>query len=74
MPASKKVKTFDQAQDDRWVKETKDRLDKVAKRFDEGEDKSIPTEGDWLRAGTMDLEEWRRGEPIATIQDDCPQW
>ena len=66
MPASKKVKTFDQAQDDRWVKETKDRLDKVAGRLDDGEDKSDPGEMEWMRAGTMDLEEWRLGEPIAT--------
>ena len=66
MPASKKVKTFDQAQDDRWVKETKDRLDKVAGRLDDGEDKSGPGEMEWMRAGTMDLEEWRLGEPIAT--------
>ena len=66
MPASKKVKTFDQAQDDSWVKETKDRLDKVARRLDESQDKSGPGEAEWMRAGTMGLEAWRLGEPIAT--------
>ena len=66
MPASKKVKTFDQAQDDGWLKETKDRLDRVAGRLDDGDDKSGPGEMEWMRAGTMDLEEWRLGEPIAT--------
>ena len=64
MPASKKKKTFEQAQDAAWVKETKDRLDKVAQRVDE--DKSTPLEQEWMRAGTMDLEKWRQGEPIAT--------
>ena len=66
MPASKKVKTVDQAQDDGWLKETKDRLDRVAGRLDDGDDKSGPGEMEWMRAGTMDLEEWRLGEPIAT--------
>ena len=64
MPASKKKKTFEQAQDAGWVKETKDRLDKVAQRVDE--DKSTPLEQEWMRAGTMDLEKWRQGERIAT--------
>ena len=67
MPAAKKKKkTFETAQDDHWVRETKDRLDKVAERLDGGEDKSGPAEQEWMRAGTMDLEKWRLGEPIAT--------
>ena len=67
MPTSKKKKkTFEQAQDDHWLKETKDRLDQVAERLDNDEDKSGPSEQEWMRAGTMDLEKWRYGEPIAT--------
>ena len=49
-----------------WVKETKDRLDKVARMFDEGEDKEQPEEMKWMQAGTQDLWAFRKGEPIAS--------
>ena len=53
------------AQGDWWLKETKDRLDKVAAEMDQGEDKSAPPELAWMRAGTQDLEAFRRGSPQA---------
>ena len=53
------------AQGDWWLKETKDRLDKVAVEIDRGEDKSAPPELSWMRAGTQDLDDFRRGSPQA---------
>ena len=67
MPKSSKgARSYSDAQDASWVKETKDRLDKVASIFDAADDKGQPEEMKWMQAGTQDLGAFRRGEPIAS--------
>ena len=57
------------AQDDSWVLETKNRLDRMAAQVDWTDDKRAPSEAAWTRAGTQDAAAYRRSEFQATYLD-----